>query len=430
MQSTTYNKIRKLGTGGYGIVWLCKDEFSTFALKELRTNVDEDDIRRFQREARILSSLDHPNIVRVTRKSLSELPYSYAMPHYRTSLRKEVESLTNNKDRIPTIFKSVLDGIGYAHTQGIIHRDLKPENILLNNDSDVVVSDFGLGRILDADTARQTMTGFYMGTFNYMPPEQFEDAKRADERSDIFSLGRILYELYSGAPLTAPQNLTLLSPGVAQLVDRCTQHEPGRRFPSCEALQQSWVSLYNLSERDQETAELIRLRSEGVHQSDGNVHSAERILELLTKYASDEDLLCETFMLLTSEAVTQMYRINPVATKRLLLMFASFVSGQSWPFEYTDDIAIALKRLYPSTTSLETRAEIIFALLRIGLWHNRWFVLRAFSDTLLSVTTREEAHVIAERLKEIDEDDRRNAASYLSINKLYAPLRAIFAFKS
>src|ERR1044071_2971862 len=192
-----YREVAKLGSGGFGEVTSVRrvGEKTLLARKTLQLD-DEAALKRFAREVRILSSLDHPNIVRVIDQQLEPEPYYYVMPLFDHSLASELGSLVGDEARIGTIFRAILDAMEYAHAQGVIHRDLKPENVLMNSDTDLVVSDFGLGRRINAATTRQTMSGIGMGTPWYMAPEQLYDFKNADQRSDIFSLGRILYELH------------------------------------------------------------------------------------------------------------------------------------------------------------------------------------------------------------------------------------------
>jgi len=195
-------------------VWECvREDDGEHLAKKVLLDESEEAIKRFQREVRILSKLDHPRIVKVVAKHLQEPPFWYAMPVYQHSLRSTLNEVVGKQERIAKIYSMVLEGMQYAHGEGIIHRDLKPENILFNNDRDLVISDFGLGRALDAETSRKTYTGEWLGTFAYMAPEQLQDAKRADVRSDIFSLGRILYELYTGSIPGAVQDLTTLPIG-------------------------------------------------------------------------------------------------------------------------------------------------------------------------------------------------------------------------
>lgn len=121
-----YIDIKNIGSGGFGEVWQCERDADKhiFAKKKLKPGTDDEGIRRFIREVRILSSLDHPNIVKVIGKRLSNDPYFYIMPLYSTSLKKELSSLIGNETRIKPIFLAIIDGIEYAHSEGVIHRYL------------------------------------------------------------------------------------------------------------------------------------------------------------------------------------------------------------------------------------------------------------------------------------------------------------------
>jgi eukaryotic-like serine/threonine-protein kinase len=232
-----------LGTGGFGEVWRCvrDSDGQRFAKKMLAADVGEDAIERFLREVRILSKLDHPNVVKVIAKHLTDPPYWYVMPLYSGSMETALPSIRGDESRARSVFTAILDAIEYAHGEGVIHRDLKCANVLMNAESDVAVSDFGLGRMIDATSTRQTVTGWGLGTALYMAPEQFADAKRADERSDIYSLGRMLYELYAEPLSLTPPDLTLLRPALATIVARCTQRDPKLRYESVTELKRAWA---------------------------------------------------------------------------------------------------------------------------------------------------------------------------------------------
>lgn len=232
-----FDEIETLGSGGFGTVVKCRrvDDGELFAKKSLVQN-DEQSIKRFQREVRLLSKLSHPSIVSVVVSHIDSPPYWYVMPLYKFSLRNKMAELAGDRKRIAKILGKILEGLVYAHKQGVIHRDLKPENFLLNDDDSVVICDFGLGRSIDALTSRATGSAAWIGTIGYMAPEQIADAAKADARSDIFSFGRILYELLTGDPPGAVQDLSKMSVGLANVVRRCTKTDPKDRFQNASEL--------------------------------------------------------------------------------------------------------------------------------------------------------------------------------------------------
>jgi len=195
-----------IGEGGMGVVYRAYDEAlqRVVALKCLHTNLAGDrDIRiRFAREARILQSYSHPNVVSVY--DFVEHDYLLAMVMELVEGPSLVEYLDKWRGHMPfeeirQIFRSVLEAVEAGHRHGVIHRDLKPENILITGSGDALrpkIVDFGIARILEGTT--YTMTGAFLGTCCYMSPEQVQQPHAADPRSDIYSLGVTLYQLCTG----------------------------------------------------------------------------------------------------------------------------------------------------------------------------------------------------------------------------------------
>jgi len=259
-----YRIIEKIGEGGMGVVYRAHDERldRDVAVKVLHEAVaqDADRLARFEREAKAVAKLDHPNIL-----AIHELGAHEGSPFIVTELL-DGESL---RGRIPPggmgwknaaeIGVAVAEGLAAAHRKNIVHRDLKPENIFLTSDGRVKILDFGLARIvLPADEEAETATvtpggtvaGTVMGTVGYMSPEQAE-GRHVDIRSDLFSLGTILYEMLAGrrpfegdtatgtlASLLRddPPPLAGVDPKVARLVKRCLQKDVTERFQSAVEL--------------------------------------------------------------------------------------------------------------------------------------------------------------------------------------------------
>lgn len=417
----------KIGSGGFGEVWTSQREGQgpLFAKKVLQATPDASAVRRFSREVRILSTLDHPNIVRVIAKRLESAPYFYIMPLYRHSLRLELSRLVRDESRIFPIFKAMLDGIEYAHEQGIIHRDLKPENVLMNSDAEVVVSDFGLGRIIDSESTRETQTGWGLGTPLYMAPEQLLDAKNSDERSDIFSLGRILYELYTGPLTSAVQDTSSISTAMALIIQRCTHSDPGKRFQSVSELKQSWLSLYDAANEESDRGEIKKLVAELSSAESPGEEGMRRLLSLLIRYENDSDLLHEAIVGLSSNVIAGIYSLQPESVRRLIERFSVDAASQGWPFNYTDKIASACWALFELITDIQVRAPLVEAMLLIGVRHNRWYVLGTFRRMLGAVQDRRDAFVLAERLRTTDDDIRHEAVSYVG-NDVLPIIRQLF----
>jgi serine/threonine-protein kinase len=234
-----YTVEREIGRGGMATVYLARDrqEDRRLAVKVMHPELGGVlDRERFFREISITASLDHPGIVPVDGVGrVGELPY-YFMPYV------EGESLFQRQQRerqLPvatavTIAGQIAEALAHAHRRGVLHRDVTPGNILLAERA--MLTDFGLARALDAASAhRLTATGMVVGTVLYASPEQLRQDRDLDQRTDVYSLGCVLYEMLAGEPpyagtslhqiigrvLRAPiPSIRLLCPAAPAAVDR------------------------------------------------------------------------------------------------------------------------------------------------------------------------------------------------------------------
>ncbi|TAA09552.1 Stk1 family PASTA domain-containing Ser/Thr kinase [Streptococcus parasuis] len=197
-----YRIIRQIGRGGMADVYLAKDlilDGQEVAVKVLRTNYQTDQIavQRFQREARAMAELDHPNIVRISDIGEEDGQQYLAMEYVNgLDLKRYIkENAPLANDVAVRIMGQILLAMRMAHTRGIIHRDLKPQNVLLTTDGVAKVTDFGIA-VAFAETSL-TQTNSMLGSVHYLSPEQARGAK-ATIQSDIYAMGIILFEMLTG----------------------------------------------------------------------------------------------------------------------------------------------------------------------------------------------------------------------------------------
>jgi tetratricopeptide (TPR) repeat protein/predicted Ser/Thr protein kinase len=205
-----YRIVRHIGTGGMGEVYEAEQDNPRrrVALKVIRPDIASPEVlRRFDLESSILAKLQHPGIAQVfdagkAQGPAGETPY-FAMEFVEGRPLLEFAAALPLKDRL-ALFLKVCEAVEHAHRRGIIHRDLKPANILVDAAGQPRILDFGIARVTDADiraTTLQTDIGKLVGTLPYMSPEQAGgDPADLDTRSDVYSLGVILYELLAGKP--------------------------------------------------------------------------------------------------------------------------------------------------------------------------------------------------------------------------------------
>jgi Tol biopolymer transport system component len=236
-----YEILRELGRGGMATVYLAADlrHARQVALKVLRADLSALlGGERFLHEIRVTANLQHPHILPLFDSGVADSRVFYVLPYVdgeslRARLRREKQLPVDHAVRIAREVASALD---HAHRHGVIHRDIKPENILLQ-DGSALVADFGIALALrEAGGSRLTETGISLGTPQYMSPEQATADRELDARSDVYSLGAVLYEMLAGEP---PHTGPTVQAVVAKLLTETPMRLRVRRDRVPEALEQA-----------------------------------------------------------------------------------------------------------------------------------------------------------------------------------------------
>lgn len=268
-----------LARGGIAEVYLgIYEPFGQVAVKVLRGLLERDSehLARFKREAEVVAELKHPNIVQMLDYTVVDETPCLVMEYIRgPSLATYLKALHDRKQQLPigiiaNLLAALASALDYAHNKGIIHRDIKPANVLLRSPShDIknektlplnvqpVLTDFGLVRLLDS--TMHTSAGSVAGTPAYMSPEQARGEK-VDKRTDIYSLGIMLYEMLSGSvPFQAdttfgmlmkhinepPPPIKAISPDLQAVVDRALAKDPSYRYESAGELADEFMAIFN-----------------------------------------------------------------------------------------------------------------------------------------------------------------------------------------
>ena len=229
-----------LGMGGMGMVYKARqpklDRFVALKILPLESAQHPYFAERFNREAKALAKLNHPGIVDVYDFGQTSQYYYFVMEYVDgMNLRQLLKTQTLEPRQALELVTQICTALQFAHDEGVVHRDIKPENILLNKKGQVKIADFGLAKLLGAapDTAL-TMSQAAMGTFNYMAPEQRENAQKVDHRADIYSLGVVFYEMLTGeVPMgrfEAPSKRVQVDVRLDEVVLKALEREPARRY--------------------------------------------------------------------------------------------------------------------------------------------------------------------------------------------------------
>jgi serine/threonine-protein kinase len=263
-----YEILRLVGAGGMGNVYCARDlELDEIvALKTLRREIADKPgiVERFRREVRLARRVTHPNVARVFDIGEHDGDKFLTMEYIEGEALADVLAREGPLavDRAVELARAVCAGLGAAHRAGVIHRDLKPDNVLLAKDGRVVLTDFGIARALDPAGGGGNTVGVTLGTPAYMAPEQVQGRDDIDARADIYALGAMLYEIFTGerawrgdgAFAVAAARLVSDPPdprtrrpdlpaAFARLILRCLARDRDDRFPSAEAVAEELGSL-------------------------------------------------------------------------------------------------------------------------------------------------------------------------------------------
>ncbi|MDH4068976.1 MAG: protein kinase [Ignavibacteria bacterium] len=273
-----YNILEKLGEGGMGVVYKAHDTKldRDVALKFLPAHLSasEEDKARFIQEAKAAATLDHPNICTIHAIDEHDKQLFIAMQFIDGQLLRDRMSNLSGRHALEFGIQ-VAEGLAAAHEKGIVHRDIKPENIMVRKDGIVQIMDFGLAKL--KGVSRLTKEGSTVGTAGYMSPEQIQ-GQDADHRSDIFSLGVLLYEMltgqlpFKGVHETAiayeivnvdatPMSVATsdINPELDRIVLECLEKEPSERFQSAAEIAKE-LKRYKRESSRQRTTRTIAAR--------------------------------------------------------------------------------------------------------------------------------------------------------------------------
>jgi serine/threonine-protein kinase len=240
-----YEIIEKIGSGGMGSVYRGRQISldRPVAIKVLSRKLTDckEVLERFNREARIIARLNHPNIIHVIDRGVtsSGMPY-FVMEHVEgidlSQVMKTGDMATHRK---LDLMIQVSKALSYAHKNGVIHRDIKPGNVLIDTDGNALVLDFGIAKLSGngKPDMEQTQKDVIMGTVDYMSPEQRTAAHAVTAASDLYSMGAMMYELFTGVKpigrFHPPSELEPSIPGpLEKIILRCLEPEPKDRFAS------------------------------------------------------------------------------------------------------------------------------------------------------------------------------------------------------
>lgn len=258
-----YQIINQIGMGGMATVYRAyhpeMDRYVAIKVLSYQFAMSEEFLGRFKQEARVIARLEHPHILPVYDVGESNgLPYLVMRYMDAGTLSDRMKTGPLTLDEVDRWFTQFADALAYAHERGVIHRDIKPSNALLDSHGNLFLTDFGIAKLLEG-SSKFTATGAITGTPSYMSPEQ-ATGEKVDQRSDIFSLGIVLYEMLAGQvpfnaetplaviirlvqePLPPPSTINPhIPPPLERVVLKALAKTPADRYPTVRLFAEAWV---------------------------------------------------------------------------------------------------------------------------------------------------------------------------------------------
>lgn len=396
MSGTKYEIIGELGSGSFGRVYHAVDAQGTdVAIKTFEPSagvraaidkglISEEELkRRFFAEAKYQARIHHPNVVAVIDSDLTAKPPYFVMEKADDSLASDLARDHTLGGKPEKALFDVLTGLEAIHELGIYHRDLKPQNVLRignsSGDYRYAISDFGLMKTTTGDSTTLTATGAQGGTERYAAPELIGNFKRATARSDIFSFGVFLLDIFVGPTNRIPFTEVQFAGPIGQVATKCTKTLPARRYGTVAELRAGlFESLQRepptfSSSKDQDALNL--LKSEEVLSE----QQWDQVFLVLEEAEPDSKLLAALLLAFTKTHLQQLHDEAPDLLAAFSSYYMDYVDrGESkFDFDYCDVIADKLSWLY-ELGDIASKARVLITMLVLGASHNRWSVERKF----------------------------------------------------
>src|SRR6266498_4202211 len=287
-----YRIINQIGKGGMATVYKAYqpsvDRYVAIKVLPSQLAESKEFATRFHQEARIIAMLEHPHILPVFDYGESDGVAYFVMRYLDAGTLKDKMEAGRPLpfDEIDRIFTQLADALSYAHGHGIVHRDLKPANALIDSQGNVFLTDFGIAKLLESASPRLTQTDAIMGTPAYISPEQAQ-GKPVDQRSDIYSLGIILYEMATGGvPFVADTPLAVLFKHISDPLPLPSLVKPDIPAPIEQVILKALAK--EPQDRFATAAEFVASWKRALEESE-TVHRAPETVSAPTSYATPSD---------------------------------------------------------------------------------------------------------------------------------------------
>lgn len=397
--------VDEIGRGGMGVVLRARDQDSDdlVALK-FCYETDEVALRRFAREVRCMELIKHEHVMPVLYSNLAYDPPYFTMPIAISSLSSEIAAGMSEEDALEA-FKEICLGVQAIHNSNATHRDIKPDNAMRLSSMMLVVSDMGLVKFDPRDSTTLTQTAAFVGTRMYCAPEQLGGARDADSRTDVYQLGKTLYEMIAGEP-PALIDTAKVPNGLAYIIERATRQHPDQRYQSVGVLMDAVETYVRAKSPDaspdrefeatfEESQSLLK---SGRYKKD----NLESLIPSVLRFRENSDVLTKQFERLPDELLTVMARNLASEMQGLLEVYNSAVdevlSDRGLP--YGEYVGKKMKNIFDNTDDARLKALAIKITLVVAVRLNRYAAMEILDVMIARIERPEDALAVADVLRE------------------------------
>jgi eukaryotic-like serine/threonine-protein kinase len=386
-----YESGELIGSGEYGDVYegLRTGDNWQCAIKMLRESVGPEILMRFRREVRIQEKLNHENIVPIIEYNLDDDRPWFVMPKAKYNLRRYLQDF-HGEDEL-WIINQIAAGLEYAHANNVIHRDIKPDNILFFEDEHgsryIAISDFGLGRFINRDTATLTFTNIGLGTIAYMAPEQFTQANEADIRADVYAFGKIIYEVLTGdiSPsldinyYNAPRKFLYI-------IMKCREKDQMKRYQTIKDLIRDLDLATENDDLFIKPTEAVRREIKtSMEELEYTLERVEKITQIIINNINDIKFLLEILPELSPGLLKLIADSNKDIFINIIQSYDNALCG-TISFDYCDIVADFYEKIFDKLNLDDVRTMILRRLAELGPRRNRYYVGRVFARIVNKIT--------------------------------------------
>lgn len=427
-----YLILDEIGEGGMGKVFKVELEKSQFALK-VCIATDEDSITRFKREVRLMAGIEHDNVIEVIDKNIDcDNPY-FVMPLCLFSIDEKMDKLQANPEFAIDILLNVCKGINALHISGIIHRDIKPKNILIAHDNTVKISDLGLGKFAIRDSSIITSSNIYMGTQGFIPPEFYKvgGTKNADIRSDIYQLGKTIYNIFTNTNPSLIQK-DILPGGLLFIIQKCINDNPDNRYQSVNDLANA-LSSYLKSLSPQENPEsafenLINIAIANSNLKQFDKDNVEEIIKSVFSFRRDAEFFFNKFNEIPLDILKVIAsNFNELCTQ-LIEIYCETIEKHfienTINFSDAELVANAMIQFFKGSSDIKIKTEAMKMTLFASVYCNRYNAMAVFDEMLLDIKNDDDAFIVTEMLK-ASISDYEQVATRIPTSKLHPTIQVL-----